>query len=345
MIRDYLATFCVSGAAALVLTPIVRAIAIGLGIVDKPGGRKVHRGNMPTMGGVAIAVAFFAGTLVAFHAIPGAMDRFSLKYAGFCVGASIVVILGVIDDIKPLRARPKLFVQVIAAAVLVACGFVVEEFTVPFVGKVSLGFLGVIFTLIWIIGITNAINLLDGLDGLAAGVSAISSFFIFLSAIDQHEYVVAFLAFALVGACAGFLPYNFYPARIFMGNPGSMFLGFTLSAISVVSFQKSKTIITLFVPVIALGVPIIDTTLAIVRRLAKKKHIFQADKEHIHHKLLFREESQRRVVLSLYFLSTCFGMIALSFRGIKGLYAIAALVIVVVVTYRWMKDSGFLDFK
>ncbi|MFA5164587.1 MAG: MraY family glycosyltransferase [Candidatus Omnitrophota bacterium] len=345
MLRGYLATFCVSGAVALVLTPIVRAVAIGLGVVDKPGGRKVHRGNMPTMGGVAIAVAFFAGTLVAFYAIPGAMDRFSLKYAGFCVAAAMIVILGVIDDIKPMRARPKLFVQVIAAAILVACGFVVEEFTIPFVGKVSLGFLGVIFTMIWIIGITNAINLLDGLDGLAAGVSAISSFFIFLSAIDQHEYVIAFLAFALVGACAGFLPYNFYPARIFMGNPGSMFLGFALAAISVISFQKSKTIITLFVPVIALGVPIIDTTLAIVRRLAKKKHIFQADKEHIHHKLLFRDESQRRVVLSLYFLSTCFGMIALSFRGIKGLYAIAALVVVVVVTYRWMKDSGFLDFK
>ena len=130
-----------------------------------------------------------------------------------------------------------------------------------------------------------------------------------------------------------------------MGNPGSMFLGFILSGISIISFQKSRTIITLFIPVIALGVPIIDTALAIVRRLSKKKHIFQADKEHIHHKLLFREESQRRVVLSLYFLSTCFGMIALSFRGIKGLYAIAALLIVVIVTYKWMRDSGFLDFK
>lgn len=130
-----------------------------------------------------------------------------------------------------------------------------------------------------------------------------------------------------------------------MGNSGSMFLGFVLSAVSLVSFQKSSTIITLFIPVIALGIPIIDTSLAIVRRLAKRKRIFQADKEHIHHKLLFREESQRRVVLSMYFLSTCFGMIALSFRGIKGLYAIVALIVVILVTYRWMKDSGFLDFK
>ena len=193
--------------------------------------------------------------------------------------------------------------------------------------------------------IINAINLLDGLDGLAAGISAIASFFIFLSAVDQHTYIVAFLAFALTGACVGFLPFNFYPARIFMGNPGSMFLGLMLSAISIRSFQKSSTVITLFIPVIALGVPIIDTLLAIVRRLSKKKHIFQADKEHIHHKLLFREESQRRVVLSLYFLSICFGLIALSFRGIKGIYAVIALGVVILVTYKWMKDSGFLDFR
>jgi UDP-GlcNAc:undecaprenyl-phosphate GlcNAc-1-phosphate transferase len=192
---------------------------------------------------------------------------------------------------------------------------------------------------------TNAINLLDGLDGLAAGVSAIASFFMFLSAVDQHNYIIAFLSFALCGACIGFLPFNFYPARIFMGNPGSMFLGFILAAISIRSFQKSTTAITLFIPVIALGVPIIDTTLAIVRRLAKKKRIFQADKEHIHHKILFREESQRRAVLSLYFLSACFGMIALSFRGIKGVYAIVALIVVILVTFKWMKDSGFLEFR
>jgi len=345
MIRYFLTTFFISGAVAIVLTPIVRKIALALGIMDKPGGRKVHRRNMPTLGGIAIAAGFFAGISVAFKAVPGAMYVFSLKFSGLCVASVFILILGVIDDIKPLRAKLKFFVQIIAASILIACGFVVEEVTIPFLGKISLGFLGIIFSILWIVGITNAINLLDGLDGLAAGVSGIASFFIFLSAVDQHDYIVAFLAFSLCGACAGFLPFNFYPARIFMGNPGSMFLGFILSGISIISFQKSRTIITLFIPVIALGVPIIDTALAIVRRLSKKKHIFQADKEHIHHKLLFREESQRRVVLSLYFLSTCFGMIALSFRGIKGLYAIAALLIVVIVTYKWMRDSGFLDFK
>lgn len=345
MLKNFLAAFMISIITAAIFTPVIRKISLALGIVDKPGGRKVHRQNMPTLGGVAIAAGFFAGIIVAFKAVPGAMYTFSLKFSGLCVGSAIILILGVIDDIRPLRAKPKLFVQIIAASILIACGFTVGEVTIPFLGKVSLGFFGIIFSLLWIVGITNAINLLDGLDGLAAGVSGIASFFIFLSAVEQHDYVVAFLAFALAGACAGFLPFNFYPARIFMGNPGSMFLGFMLAAISVVSFQKSNTIITLFIPVIALGVPIIDTLLAIVRRLAKNRHIFQADKEHIHHKLLFRGESQRRVVLSLYFLSTCFGMIALSFRGIKGSYAIAALAIVVIVTYNWMRDSGFLDFK
>ncbi len=345
MLRYFLASFFVSAAVAIILTPMIRRTALALGIVDKPGGRKVHRNNMPTLGGIAIAAAFFASTVVAFKAVPGAMDMFSLKFSGLCVGSAIILILGIIDDIRPLNAKLKLVFQIIAASILIGCGFSVQEVTIPFFGKFSLGISGAVFSMLWIIGIVNAINLLDGLDGLAAGVSAIASFFIFLSAVDQHEYVVAFLAFGLTGACAGFLPFNFYPARIFMGNPGSMFIGFILAAISIISFQKSSTVITLFIPVIALGVPIIDTLLAIVRRLAKKKHIFQADKEHIHHKLLFREESQRRVVLSLYFLSVCFGMIALSFKGIKGLYAIVALGIVILVTYKWMKDSGFLDFR
>ncbi len=345
MLRYFLTAFFISGAVAIILTPIIRRGALALGIVDKPGGRKVHRQNMPTLGGIAIAVAFFAGISIAFYAIPGAMDRFSLKFSGLCVGSAMILMLGIIDDIRPLKAKLKLVIQIVAASVLIGCGFTVEEVTIPFMGKFSLGVAGAVFSMLWIVGITNAINLLDGLDGLAAGVSGIASFFIFLSAVTSQDYVVAFLAFALAGACAGFLPFNFYPARIFMGNSGSMFLGFIISAISIVSFQKSRTIITLFIPIIALGVPIIDTTLAIARRLAKKKHIFQADKEHIHHKLLFREESQRRVVLSLYFLSTCFGMIALSFKGIKGFYAIFALIVVILVTYKWMKDSGFLEFK
>ena len=346
MTRYLLTTFFVSGAVAIALTPLIRKIALDLGIVDRPGGRKVHRKNMPTLGGIAIAVGFFVGLLVTICFIPPyVMEEFSLNFIGLCIGSAIIIILGAFDDVKILKARLKFFVQIIAALILIGCGFRVEKVTIPLMGSFSIGIFGLFFSILWIVGITNAINLLDGLDGLAAGVSGIASFFIFLSAIDQREYVIAFLAFALVGACVGFLPFNFYPAKIFMGNSGSMFLGFILSAIAMASFQKSRTIITLSIPVIALGLPIIDTSLAIFRRFVKRRPIFQPDKEHVHHQLLFRDESQRRVVLSLYFLSTCFGLIALSFRGIKGLYAIIALFLVVLVTYKWMKDSGFLEFR
>lgn len=345
MLKYFLTTFFVSGTVAVALTPIIRKIALELGIVDKPGVRKVHRKNMPTLGGLAIAAAFFAGMFVVFRSIPDYMEEFSFSFNGLCIGSAVIVALGIFDDLKPLRAKLKLVIQIVAALVLIGFGFRIEEVSVPFLGTISLGVVGLVVSILWIVGITNAINLLDGLDGLAAGVSGISAFFISLAAIDQREYVIAFVAFALAGACAGFLPFNFYPARIFMGNSGSMFLGFILSAIAMASFQKSRTVITLFIPVIALGVPIIDTTLAIVRRMAKRRRIFQPDKEHIHHQLLLREENQRRVVLSLYFLSACFGMIALSFRGIRGFYAIAALILVVLVTLKWMKDSGFLEFR
>lgn len=346
MVKYLLTAFFISAAVAFTVTPLVRKFALKLGIVDRPGGRKVHRKNMPTLGGIAIAAAFFAGTFVASRVIPRyIIEEFYLNFIGLCIGSAIIIILGMFDDVRPLPAKLKFVIQITAALVLIGCGFRIEQVTIPFIGKFSVGVFGLIFSILWIVGITNAINLLDGLDGLAAGVSSIASFFIFLSAIDQREYVIAFLAFVLVGACVGFLPFNFYPARIFMGNSGSMFLGFVLSAIAMASFQKSRTIITLFIPIIALGIPIIDTSLAILRRLAKKRRIFQPDKEHIHHQLLFREESQRRAVLSLYFLSTCFGMIALSFRGIQGVYAVIALALVVVVTYKWMKDSGFLEFR
>jgi len=345
MLKYYLTTFFVSGMVAVVFTPILRNIALKFGIMDRPGARKIHRKNMPTMGGIAIAIAFFIALFIIFRSFPVYTKGFSFNFIGLCIGSIIIISLGIIDDIKSLNARLKLTIQIIAALVLIFYGFRVEEVTIPFIGKFSLDIFGPIFSVLWIVGITNAINLLDGLDGLATGISAIAAFFIFLSAIDQREHITAFLAFTLTGACIGFLPYNFYPAKIFMGNSGSMFLGFMLSAIAIESFQKSKTVITLFVPVIALGVPIIDTSLAILRRLIKKKPIFRPDKQHVHHQLLLREKSQQRVVLSLYFLSVCFGMIALSFRGIRGLYAVIALAIVILVTYKWMKDSGFLDFK
>lgn len=329
------------------LTPLVKKIAMAKGIYDKPGHRKVHETKMPTMGGVAMYLAFISAMFAAFFLAPNEMRGFlvSSKYIGLYLGAIIIVGLGVYDDIKGMNAKFKLVVQILVAAILIVCGFGIEEITSPIGGTMHIGFFGLIFTIIWIVGLINAINFLDGLDGLASGIAAIIAFFLFLAALKQGNVVTAFLAAALVGSCIGFLPFNFSPAKIFMGNAGSMFLGLVLAIIALEGFNKSRTLIALIVPIIALGIPIIDVTLAVFRRLMKGLHIFHADKEHIHHQLLIDRKSQSKVVLSMYFLCCCFGLIALSFTGIKGIFVIVALALVVIVTFDWIRKSGFLDFK
>ena len=343
--KYYTYTLLIAAGVSFLLTPIIRKISLLKGFFDRPGRRKIHRKNMPTLGGIAICISFFVAMLMAFRFAPQHMQEFSHKFTGLCIGGFIIIGLGIFDDIRGLNARLKFSVQILAALILVIYGFQIAEITSPVGDKISLGIFGLLFTVFWIVGITNAINLLDGLDGLAAGITGIVAFFLSLVAMKQHNFVVAFLASALVGSAIGFLPFNFYPAKIFMGNAGSMFLGFLLSAIAIEGYQKSRTVIALIVPIIAMGIPIIDTSLAIVRRLIKKRRIFQADKEHIHHHMLIEEESQRRTVLSLYFLSFCFGLIAFSFTGFKGIFVIIALVLVVLVTFNWMKESGFLKFR
>ncbi len=346
MLQIYLKTFLTSGLIALVATPLYIIFAKKRGIVDKPSARKVHRKPMPTTGGIVIWIAFLVGILFAFNSAPLFMEPFSDRIIGLVLGGFIIILLGLYDDIKGISPKGKLACQILAAIALMGYGFVIRELTNPFgTGQLALGIFSIPFTLIWIVGVTNAINLSDGLDGLAAGISGIVAIFILAAALSQGNFVVAFLALALAGSALGFLPYNFSPAKIFMGDTGSMFLGFALSAIAIEGYQKSTAVVTLLVPIIALAVPIMDTALSILRRSVRKTKVFAADKEHIHHKLLLERESQRGVVLSLYFLTACFGLIALSFQDLKGIYGIAALAIVSMVTYRWLKISGFLEFK
>jgi UDP-GlcNAc:undecaprenyl-phosphate GlcNAc-1-phosphate transferase len=331
---------------AVVATPLYIIFAKKRGITDKPTARKVHREAMPTTGGIVIWIAFLIGVLFAFHFAPLFMEPFTHRFAGLVLGGFIIILLGLYDDIKGINPKGKLIGQILAAIALMGYGFIIEELTNPFgVGKLALGVFSVPVTLVWIIGITNAINLSDGLDGLAAGISGIVSTFICIAALREGNFVVTFLALALTGAAFGFLFYNFPPAKIFMGDTGSMFLGFVLSAIAIEGYQKSTAVVTLLVPIIVLAIPIMDTALSIIRRVARKSKVFTADKEHIHHKIFLERRSQRKTVLSLYFLTTCFGLIALSFQGLRGIYGILALVLVGIVTYRWLKISGFLEFR
>ncbi len=345
MFKYYIYVFSISIGISFILTPIIRKLSLIKGFVDKPNNRKVHRANMPTLGGIAIGVSFLSAMFLILYFSPAQIQKFWYKFIGLCIGGVIILLLGIYDDIKGIDAKIKFSIQTFVAIILVIYGFKVEQITNPIGGGFSLGILGLFFTIFWIIGIINAINLLDGLDGLAAGVTGIVAFFLFLSAITQDNFVVAFLSLALVGSIAGFLPFNFYPAKIFMGDTGSMFLGLILSALAIEGYAKSKTAIALFMPIIAMSIPIIDTCLSIVRRLLKRKHIFQADREHIHHKLLIEEKSQRRAVLSLYFLSCCYGLISLSFSGFRGIFSIMALLLVGLFTISWMKRSGFLEFS
>jgi UDP-GlcNAc:undecaprenyl-phosphate GlcNAc-1-phosphate transferase len=325
---------------SLVFTPLIRSISLKSGFLDKPNRRKVHRGSIPSLGGLAIFVSFLIGVLLSARIWGGIAED---KLFGIIISSVILVAIGIYDDIRNMPATLKLAGQLAVALIAYSFGFRIEEFFGFEVTSLWLKILFLIITIGWIIGAINAINLLDGLDGLACGVCTIISLFLFIASYASQNYLLLFLSIALAASCLGFLPFNFYPASIFMGDTGSMFLGFMLSIVAIESYQKSTTFIAVLVPITAMAVPLIDTTLSIIRRLVKRKPIFQADKNHIHHKLYLNERSQLRVVLTLYSVTFFFGLIALGLKDIKGIYMAVALVLVVLVTFRWIKNSGFLD--
>ncbi|MDD5746732.1 MAG: MraY family glycosyltransferase [Candidatus Omnitrophica bacterium] len=344
-VTAYLLIMSVAGIVAYAGTAVVRVLAQKMSWLDKPAGRKVHTRAIPTMGGIAIWLGFTAGMITAFMIFPELRHVFLLPFIGIGIAAFMIVLTGIYDDRHDLNASIKLIIQMTAALIVITAGFEISIITGLFGGGLPVGVLSVFITVLWIVGMINAINLLDGLDGLAAGVSGIAVFFMCIAAFKMQNGPVVFLSLCLFGALLGFLPHNFFPAKIFMGNTGSMFLGLLLSIIALAGFQKRTAVFTLFVPLMAVAVPLIDTLLSIIRRLLTGKPIFSADKEHIHHKLLQAEKTQVRAVLSLYFLTFCFGLIALSFSSLRGIYAILALLIVALVTWKWLKDWGFLDFK
>ena len=309
--NKYFIVFFIAAFVSLVATPIAKAIAVKIGAVDVPkDDRRVHKKPIPRLGGLAIYLGFIISVVVV---IP--MDA---KIIGMLIGGTLIVAMGVIDDMKPLPAKVKLVVQIACAMILVLSGLKIGGFTIPFTGGelISLGILSIPVTLFWTVGITNTLNLIDGLDGLAAGVATIAALSLSYVA---HVHIVetgtlgtttVLMTLAVAGAAVGFLPYNFNPAKIFMGDTGSLFLGYMLSAISIYGFVKGATALATVVPVLALGLPIFDTAFAILRRAINKKPIMQPDKGHLHHRLLSTGLGQRRTVLILYAVSGVFGISA-----------------------------------
>ena len=288
-------------------TPLVKALAYKVGAIDVPkDGRRMHKTPIPRLGGLAIFLAFLLSTLLFAE-----IDR---QMKGILMGAVIIVILGVLDDIMTLRALPKFFIQILAASIAGYHGCVIQ-----FVSNfnlfsdtlyINLGWLSVPVTIIWIVAITNAVNFIDGLDGLAVGVSAISAGSLLVIALMVAEGNIAIVIAALLGACIGFIPYNFNPAKIFMGETGSTFLGYILATLSIQGLFKMYAIISFAVPFLILGVPIFDICFAFLRRIAKGQNPMIADRGHVHHRLIDMGFSQKQSVAITYMITAILGLAA-----------------------------------
>jgi len=282
-----------SFALTYILVPFITRLAFKVGAVDTPCARKVHCKPMPRLGGLAIYLGFI---VMIFLTQP-----MTEQVIGLIIGSTIIALIGVIDDIKDISPKVKLAGQILAAGILVFFNVSVTFITHPLFGEtVPLGYLSIPVTILWVVGITNAVNLIDGLDGLAAGTSTIAAITLAVVGYTEGQFLMVTMALMLAASTLGFLKYNFHPARIFMGDSGSMFLGFNLSALAVLGVAKSVTIISVFVPILILGIPIFDTLFAIVRRYINAQPIFKADKEHLHHCLLNMGLTHKQTVLVIY---------------------------------------------
>ncbi len=298
MLTQIMLIFAAALTLALAATPVARRLAMHTNMVDQPSQRQTHFAPTPLLGGVAIFVA----TLLALILFG---DKFYVhQVAGIVIGASLISFWGLWDDRMPLPAWVKLLGQVIPVVILIVTGVQISIFSIPI--------LNIALTLAWTLFITNAVNFLDNMDGLSAGVAAMASAYFLLLAALSGQYLVGALAAALLGACIGFLVYNFNPASIFMGDAGSLFLGFVLAAVGIkLRFPTNSPTVTWMVPVLTLGVPILDTSLVIISRLRRGKNPFTTPgKDHISHRLVKMGYTRREAVLLLYLLGSIFGMIA-----------------------------------
>ncbi|WP_156290912.1 glycosyltransferase family 4 protein [Oceanobacillus salinisoli] len=304
--------------ASLLLTYPVKKLAGKIGAVDFPNHRKIHKVVTPRLGGLAIFAGSFLGALY--------LQPNHELLLEILLGAIIILLTGALDDKYSITPIAKLTGQLIAASLVVSSGLIIERLTVPLIGAIELGFFSVPITLLWIVGITNAINLIDGLDGLATGVTSIALTSIFIMSIMDGQIIVAYLSIVLIGANLGFLFHNFYPAKIYMGDSGSNFLGFMIAVVSILGLFKEVAFFSFIIPIIVLAVPIFDTLFAIYRRAKNKEKIMQPDNKHIHYRLLEAGFTHRQTVLIIYAFSALFGALAILFSNV----GLSALLIVTV---------------
>jgi len=336
-VHTYVALFLIATIASLILTPLLRRLCVRFRLLDIPlDGRRMHSKGVPRLGGVAIYLA----VAIALSALPLVDNLLTQTLRGFgteilvaCIPATLVLFLGIYDDLAGTNAKVKLSALGLIATLFFIMGGRIEVLPLPFVGSFQLPLaLSYLVTVLWMVGIANAFNLIDGIDGLASGAALFSSLVILVISFVHGQPLMIVFSLILCGALAGFLRYNFNPASIFLGDSGALFVGFTLAALSVLGSQKATTTVAVVIPILAFGVPVVDTGVTIARRLISRKPIFQGDNEHIHHMLIARGWSQQRAALVLYAACAFFSLVALVFTSNSSPLIALALLVLTVVT-------------
>ncbi|HOA90242.1 MAG: glycosyltransferase family 4 protein [Bacillota bacterium] len=324
-----LKAFAVAFLTTLIATPLVIRLALKMGWVDKPLPRRINKYPVPTLGGLAIFVGFLAASVLSW---PVANFR---HLPSLYLSGALFFLLGAIDDIYDLSAKLKFWVMLGISVLYVLTGPRIQHLTNPSGGTIDLGILAIPLSVMWLVGTANLVNLIDGLDGLATGTVAITALTcIFLSS-QKLDWFILVLNCGLLGACLGFLPYNFNPAKVFMGDSGALFLGFVVGALAIEGSLKGAATVTLAVPLLALGLPILDTIFSIFRRAKTKKPIYQADGDHLHHRMLHLGLGQKKVVLILYLVNVLFAIGAfLVFNVSPEIGFIYTLIVVCVITIK-----------
>ncbi len=350
---DVAIAFLLAFIVTIMATPYTIKIAKKIGAVDIPKDkRRMHKKEMPKFGGPAVILGFLISTiyLLIVMSMEGTInlygqEEYGVKLLGLLLGIIVMSIICIIDDIKTIKPITKLLGQILAAVIAVSFGIRIDAVTIPFLNVPEMNeIISIILTIGWIVGVTNAINLIDGLDGLSSGISVISAIsLLIIFVLNGSPLISIILVTALAGALVGFLPFNFAPAKTFIGDTGSNFLGFSLSIIAILGMAKTYTAAVIVLPLIVLGLPIFDTIWAIVRRLIKGKSIkaiFKADKGHLHHKIVARGFSQKQAVLILYGISATFGIFAVILLD-SGIWKALSFLLMVIVAL----GLGYKNFQ
>ena len=345
----YLAVYLGAMSLALLVTPLIIHFAHRMNCLDIPCVRKVHASAVPRVGGIAIVFASLTMTITIFalhNKIGNAFRLGEEPIVALLIASLLIFFTGLVDDLCELRARQKLIFQILAAVIICASGARITEIGLTENYIIRFGWMSWPITILWIVGITNAVNLIDGLDGLAAGLSAITCAVIAAFAIYTNQPIIAVLMLALLGSLTGFLFFNFNPAKIFMGDCGSLFLGFVLASSSVICVNKTTTIVGLAMPMLALGVPIFDTFFSMLRRLLERRSLFAPDKSHIHHRLLEKGLKHHQAVILIYIITLVvagMGMFMLVMKGKESIIMFASASFLLVLVFRAVGAVRLID--